>query len=55
MSIRKLIFPPRAHRHNGDKLGRPFAQQLDQLLFGQGVGHQTEDEEGGEKEAQGSA
>lgn len=50
-----LTFPPCTHRQNGDDVCRPVAQQLAQLLFGEGVGDEAEDEEGGEEEAQGSA
>lgn len=43
------------YRQNADGASRPSAQQLVQLLPGDGVGHQAEDKEGGEDDAQSAA
>lgn len=43
------------HRQNAEGASRPLAQQLVQLLSGDGVGHQAEDKEGGEDHAQSAA
>lgn len=40
---------------DGDEARRPLAQQLIQLLFGERVNNETEDEEDGEDEAQSPA
>lgn len=42
-----------AYGQKGDAASRPLAQQLVQLLLGDGVGDQAEDEEAGEDDAQG--
>lgn len=44
-----------AYSQKGDAASRPFAQQLLQLFSRDGVGNQTEDEEGGEDDAQSPA
>lgn len=43
------------YRQNADGARRPFAQQLVQLLSGDGVRHQAEDKEGGEDDGQSAA
>ncbi len=44
----------RTYRADGNEASRPFTQQLLQLLFGDGVHNETEDEEGRKDKAQSS-